>query len=287
MDTHLQQHGAPWRTSPRFGALEVRQFEFSPHAVTDRFLVAGTIQGATILGDHTNGRIVGALRQSGTRVDDPVLALCWLHNDPCRFAVGTSNGAIRVVNPRQAMTDYHTAASDCEMNDSDADGSDNNAAPAGRHIAGALEKRPHATIANGLRSSGSDYDDDDQGTWTWRSSLHARPSSSSSSATAASAGRPPPPPVHSIPDLPIVHTFDPFANLTSSHLNADDSLLLASGYSNDVVITDFAYGVEVRRLKDLHARYINIARFAHGSPWLMATCSFDATVKLWDIRTPL
>jgi len=51
-----------------------------------------------------------------------------------------------------------------------------------------------------------------------------------------------------------------------------------------VPIFDLATGKEVLYFKDIHDQHINIARFANETPYLLATCSFDRAVKVWDLR---
>ncbi|RWW60924.1 hypothetical protein BHE74_00032050 [Ensete ventricosum] len=36
--------------------------------------------------------------------------------------------------------------------------------------------------------------------------------------------------------------------------------------------------------KDLHKEHINVVKFAHHSPTVFATASFDKDVKMWDLR---
>lgn len=78
--------------------------------------------------------------------------------------------------------------------------------------------------------------------------------------------------------------FDLFEKLTSVHINCDDTMLLASGYSHDVRLSDLCTQQTISDLKGIHADHINISRFSNHSPYLFATSSFDRTVKMWDSR---
>jgi WD40 repeat protein len=42
---------------------------------------------------------------------------------------------------------------------------------------------------------------------------------------------------------------------------------------------------ELRKIEAAHRMHINISRFANHTPYLLATSSFDKTVKMWDVRT--
>ncbi|KAA0169914.1 hypothetical protein FNF27_06806 [Cafeteria roenbergensis] len=81
-------------------------------------------------------------------------------------------------------------------------------------------------------------------------------------------------------------TLSQYADLTSVHVNSTDEKLLCSGYSNDVSVYDIETGKRAVHFRSAHTAHINIARFAHESPNVMATSSFDKTIKVWDLRTP-
>lgn len=78
--------------------------------------------------------------------------------------------------------------------------------------------------------------------------------------------------------------FAQFSKLTSVHVNADDTRVLASGYSHTPVVYDLATGQVVAEYTDVHSGHVNITRFANHSPTIFATSSFDKTVKMWDLR---
>jgi WD40 repeat protein len=82
------------------------------------------------------------------------------------------------------------------------------------------------------------------------------------------------------PELPVVHSYAPQQSLTCIHVNCDDTLLLASGYTTDVPVFDLPTGRLVRVLARAHSTHINITRFASTIPNLLATSSFDHTVKV-------
>lgn len=77
-----------------------------------------------------------------------------------------------------------------------------------------------------------------------------------------------------------------FPQLTSVHVNSSDELMLASGYSSTIRLYDLATGQPHRTYSHVHSKHINIVRFANSTPHLMASCSFDKYVKLWDLRVP-
>lgn len=75
-----------------------------------------------------------------------------------------------------------------------------------------------------------------------------------------------------------------FNDMTSVHINSEDQAFMASGYHKSVPIFDLATGKRVLYFEDIHEKSINIARFANETPHLLATCSFDRAVKVWDMR---
>lgn len=81
-----------------------------------------------------------------------------------------------------------------------------------------------------------------------------------------------------------VATFDDFEQLTSLHVNSTDDQLLASGYSKGVALYDIASGRRLQLFTNIHQEPINVAKFAHHSPYMFATSSFDHDVKMWDLR---
>lgn len=81
-----------------------------------------------------------------------------------------------------------------------------------------------------------------------------------------------------------VVTFDDFDHLTSVHVNSGDDQFLASGYSKDVALYDIFSGKRLQLFTNMHREPINVVKFAHHSPFLFATSSFDHDVKLWDLR---
>ncbi|CAL9149048.1 unnamed protein product [Musa hybrid cultivar] len=81
-----------------------------------------------------------------------------------------------------------------------------------------------------------------------------------------------------------MHTFDDFEQLTSVHVNSNDEYFLASGFSNHVALYDIGSGRRLQIFKDLHKEHINVVKFAHHSPTVFVTASFDKDVKMWDLR---
>lgn len=82
----------------------------------------------------------------------------------------------------------------------------------------------------------------------------------------------------------IVAEYEPFEKLTSIHMNCSNQHLLISGYSTGAKIYDTVTSALVREYKDVHADHINISRFCNLSPHLLATSSFDGSIKTWDMR---
>lgn len=79
-------------------------------------------------------------------------------------------------------------------------------------------------------------------------------------------------------------TYDPFHDLTSIHVNADDSRLVTSGRSSDVGLFDVESGIQTETLRNLHTNDINVIKFANHNPHILVTSSFDKYVKKWDLR---
>ncbi|CDJ36793.1 LOW QUALITY PROTEIN: uncharacterized protein EMH_0024920 [Eimeria mitis] len=84
--------------------------------------------------------------------------------------------------------------------------------------------------------------------------------------------------------LRIVHQYCACEDLSSVSVNSTDDYLLVSGRSADLTIHDVATGARLGTLSGLHSDSINIVRFAHSSPHLFVTASFDQTCRLWDLR---
>lgn len=83
---------------------------------------------------------------------------------------------------------------------------------------------------------------------------------------------------------PMTHSYGLFPHLSSVHINSIDSHLLVSGTSHNVNIYDLNTGQQLVSMQNCHSDSINISRFANHSPNLFATCSFDSTIKFWDLR---
>ncbi|KAL5753089.1 hypothetical protein ACOSQ2_023596 [Xanthoceras sorbifolium] len=93
-----------------------------------------------------------------------------------------------------------------------------------------------------------------------------------------------PPKVADTCDNSAVATFYDFEQLTSVHVNSTDDQFLASGYSKNVALYDINSGKRLQLFSDMHREPINVAKFAHHSPFMFATSSFDHDVKMWDLR---
>lgn len=79
-------------------------------------------------------------------------------------------------------------------------------------------------------------------------------------------------------------SFENFEHLTSVHVNSTDDQILGSGYSKKVAVYDICSGKRVQLFTDMHREAINVAKFAHHSPSLFVTSSFDRDIKMWDLR---
>jgi len=77
------------------------------------------------------------------------------------------------------------------------------------------------------------------------------------------------------------------AQISSLSTSCGDDYLLASGLSNSFTVYDLNTGKLVREARDAHEHFINVSRFSHSHPQILATVSLDHTCKLWDLRLPL
>lgn len=82
----------------------------------------------------------------------------------------------------------------------------------------------------------------------------------------------------------VLHRYPKHDQLTSVHVNCDDSKLLISGYSTVCSVTDIETGAVVREYRDIHTNHINISRFSTLNTNVFATSSFDGWAKVWDLR---
>ena len=69
---------------------------------------------------------------------------------------------------------------------------------------------------------------------------------------------------------PTTYTYEEFEQLTSVHVNATDNYVCS--------------GKRLQVFEDLHREHINVVKFAHHSPYMFATSSFDQEIKMWDLR---
>jgi WD40 repeat protein len=86
---------------------------------------------------------------------------------------------------------------------------------------------------------------------------------------------------------PLAANVQSFPKLSSISVNCSDDFLLASGFTNDLALYDVQTSKILTTLHGAHTNFINISRFAHQSPHIFATASFDHTCKVWDLRQPL
>ena len=81
-----------------------------------------------------------------------------------------------------------------------------------------------------------------------------------------------------------IREYQNFNELTSVHTNCLSELLLLSGYEQKAKVFDIETGSMLMEYTDIHTKAINISRFSNHSPFVLATSSFDGTVKSWDLR---
>jgi hypothetical protein len=91
---------------------------------------------------------------------------------------------------------------------------------------------------------------------------------------------------------PSITNFPPFpSGVTSVRVNCNNEWLLVSGESTDVGLYDIATCQVIHTLENIHTMHINTTHFSSYTPQIFSTCSFDGTVKTWDMRasntTPL
>jgi len=80
---------------------------------------------------------------------------------------------------------------------------------------------------------------------------------------------------------------EPFLHLSSLSVNCTDDFFMTSGFCIDLGLYDLVTGRRINTFRGLHQNFINILRFAHRSPHIFATASFDHTCKIWDLRAPI
>eukprot|EP00440_Ansanella_granifera_P075380 gb/GFBE01081805.1/.p1 GENE.gb/GFBE01081805.1/~~gb/GFBE01081805.1/.p1 ORF type:complete len:929 (+),score=130.50 gb/GFBE01081805.1/:1-2787(+) len=80
---------------------------------------------------------------------------------------------------------------------------------------------------------------------------------------------------------------EPFSHLSSLSVNCTDEYFMTSGFCVDLGLYDIVTGRRISTFRGMHQNFINILRFAHRSPHIFATASFDHTCKVWDLRTPM
>ena len=82
----------------------------------------------------------------------------------------------------------------------------------------------------------------------------------------------------------IIQTYPVFDQLTSVHINCDDTRVMISGYSSFCNIYDAETTQLVQQYQNIHENHINVSRFMHHNAHVFATSSFDKSVKVWDMR---
>ncbi|CAD7928764.1 unnamed protein product [Amoebophrya sp. A120] len=85
-------------------------------------------------------------------------------------------------------------------------------------------------------------------------------------------------------NLQKLHLYQPFMQLSSLSANATNDYFVASGFAHELGVFDVNRNFPIKIINGAHEHFINISRFAHTHPHLVATASFDSTCKLWDLR---
>ena len=77
------------------------------------------------------------------------------------------------------------------------------------------------------------------------------------------------------------------AELSSLSVNCTDDYVAVSGFSKDIALYDVYTGSCVNVVRNVHSDWVNIVRFANQSPNILASASFDQSLKLYDLRCGL
>ncbi|GJP50293.1 hypothetical protein CLOM_g9428 [Closterium sp. NIES-68] len=277
----------------RSSSLRPRQFEY--HPTESHLMVFGTLHGDVVVLNHESDRLVGHVQSVGA--PHSILGLCWLNRHPSRLIGGCDNGSIQLYDIERmraclvaaiarstAATATTSAASTSGTGSSGGSsvgggsggvltGSGGRIAAAGAPAAAAMTTPPAVLPAPAVGGGTGGRVSD--------SPLGLGGSGPAGGVVSAVGGSPVTP---GRLRHPAIHTYDEFEQLTSVHVNCTDDLFLASGYSNHVGLYDLHTGRRLHTLHNLHREHINVLKFAHHSPHVFATSSFDRHVKLWDAR---
>jgi len=89
------------------------------------------------------------------------------------------------------------------------------------------------------------------------------------------------------PAMKVAGMLEDFPKLSSLNVNCTDDFMVVSGISQHVAIYDVPTSRLVHRAEGVHEHLINISRFCHSTPHILATASFDHTCRIWDLRIPM
>lgn len=81
-----------------------------------------------------------------------------------------------------------------------------------------------------------------------------------------------------------MYACETFQRLTSLHVSCDDISFAVSGQQPHVGLFDLETGRRKEMMRGCHTQAINVIKFAHRSPHVLVTSSFDQFVKKWDLR---
>ncbi|CAI5465242.1 unnamed protein product [Closterium sp. Yama58-4] len=279
--------------APRMSSsLRPRQFEY--HPTEPHLMVLGTLHGDVVVLNHESDRLVGHVQSVGA--PHSILGLCWLNKHPNRLIGGCDNGSIQLYDVDRmraclvAAIGRSAAAAASSTGASSSGTASSNGSSVGGGSAGALTGSGGRTAATAAAAAVAAVAPADMTTPPAVLAAPAAgvvraggPVSGSPLGLGGSASRGSPVTPARLRH-PAIHTYDEFEQLTSVHVNCTDDLFLASGYSNHVGLYDVHTGRRLQTLHNLHGEHINVLKFAHHSPHVFATSSFDRHVKLWDAR---
>ncbi|KAL8433130.1 hypothetical protein ACSSS7_004107 [Eimeria intestinalis] len=246
-----------------------RQFEFHPQR--PNVMLTGNNDGRVRLLDWERDVVLG------TKLVDshPILGLSWLNHHPEVFVCAAGVSGIPYVVRWREQDDFLASSvkGDCHRQ----------APPTSTSAVPAVQAQTSVSLLQRQPRDLQGASPEDQYTWDREDILDTSTISAALTwfrsygrgGRMIRGGRAP---------LRIVHQYSAHEELSSVAVNSTDDYLLVSGRSPDLTIHDVATGARLGTLRGLHAGSINGVRFAHKSPHLFVTASFDQTCRLWDLR---
>ena len=208
-----------------------RQFEYHPHR--EGVMVFGTLRGDVVVTNHETSAVVQHFRAGlSENRQDSILGLCWLRQDPDRFVSGSANGVLRCCDISETLG-RASALREERREMAEPDG-----APAGAGGEKSIVPEGLATRSLPFQYEGSDFEPS-----SWKRDE-----------------------LGPLPTRGVVQHYARFRKLTSVHIDAKDSHLLASGYDDSVRLYDLGTGQVVHHFSGIHDDHINI-RYACRGAW--------------------